>query len=214
MSSLLTFSSDQLSISRMNCGCMITLIANCFSLHNQAKWGQVNLKCKRITSLFSRHRIQSVCQPTYNGFKALLKLYLLSYTAKWIWDRSIYSMISIDMTLFQYFWRFTQIGKKFAEFARKIVLLLFLNNFTTEKITKTILQANAASFFQICVNLQKYWNNVMPIDGLIIEYMDLSHINLAVISWDKSFSKTSSIKLTLMLHTLIFMNQYWTGIWS
>ena len=33
---------------------------------------------------------------------------------------------------------------------------------------------------QICVNLQKYWNNVMSNDGLIIEYMDLSHIHLAV----------------------------------
>ena len=44
-------------------------------------------------------------------------------TAKWIWDRSIYSVIkpSIDMTLFQYFWKFTQICKKFAAFACKIV---------------------------------------------------------------------------------------------
>jgi hypothetical protein len=34
----------------------------------------------------------------------------MSCTAKWIWDRSIYSIIkpSFDMTLFQYFWRFTQ----------------------------------------------------------------------------------------------------------
>jgi hypothetical protein len=31
------------------------------------------------------------------------------------------------------------------------------------------LRANAANFLQICVNLQKYWNNVMSNDGLIIE---------------------------------------------
>jgi hypothetical protein len=40
--------------------------------------------------------------------------------------------------------------------------------------TKTILRANAANFLQICVNLQKYWKNVMSNDGMIIEYMDLS----------------------------------------
>ena len=33
---------------------------------------------------------------------------------------------------------------------------------------------------QICVNFQKYWNNAMSNDGLIIENMDLSHIHLAV----------------------------------
>ena len=46
---------------------------------------------------------------------------------------------------------------------------------------KTILRANAANFLQICVNPKKYWNNGMSIDGLIIEYMDLSHIHLAVV---------------------------------
>ena len=93
------------------------------------------------------------------------------FTAKWKWDRSIYSIIkpSFDMTLFQYFWRFTQICKKFAAFAHKIVFVivsavkLFRNN--------NILRANAAYFLQICVNLQKYWNKVMSIDGLIIEYI-------------------------------------------
>ena len=61
---------------------------------------------------------------------------LLISTAKWIWDRSIYSVIkpSICTTLFQYFWRFTQICKKFAAFAHKIVFVivsvvkLFRNN--------------------------------------------------------------------------------------
>ena len=35
-------------------------------------------------------------------------------------------------------------------------------------------------FVQICTNLQKSWNNMMSNDGLITEYMDLSHIHLAV----------------------------------
>jgi hypothetical protein len=46
---------------------------------------------------------------------------------------------------------------------------LFLNNFTRETITKTILRANAANFLQICANLQKYWNNAMSNDGSSIE---------------------------------------------
>ena len=50
----------------------------------------------------------------------------------------------------------------------------------SETITKTILHSYAANFLQICVNLQKYWNNAMSNDGLIIENMDLSHIHLAV----------------------------------
>ena len=33
---------------------------------------------------------------------------------------------------------------------------------------------------QICVNLQKYWNNLMSNDGFIIENMELSLIYLAV----------------------------------
>ena len=52
-------------------------------------------------------------------------------TDKWIWGRSIYSVIkpSIDMTLFQYFWRFTQICKKFAAFALKIVFVIVSDKF-------------------------------------------------------------------------------------
>ena len=49
----------------------------------------------------------------------------------------------------------------------------------SETIRKTILRSYAANFLQICVNLQKYWNNTMSKDGLIIENMDLSHIHLA-----------------------------------
>jgi hypothetical protein len=48
-------------------------------------------------------------------------------------------------------------------------LLLFLNNFNQQKITKTILRANAANFLQIGANLQKYWNNAMSNDGSSIE---------------------------------------------
>ena len=33
---------------------------------------------------------------------------------------------------------------------------------------------------QICGNFQKYWNNAMSNDGLIIENMDLVHTDLAV----------------------------------
>ena len=38
------------------------------------------------------------------------------------------------------------------------------------------MRSYAENFLQICVNLQKYWNNA----GLIVENVDLSHINLAV----------------------------------
>ena len=79
---------------------------------------------------------------------------------------------SLDLTFFQYFWRFTQICTKFAAFARKIVLLLFLNNFITETTTKTILRANAGNF---CANLQKYWNNTMSNDGSSIDIIDQFH---------------------------------------
>ena len=47
-------------------------------------------------------------------------------------------------------------------------------------ITKTILRSYAANILQICVNFQKYCYNVMSNDGLIIENMDLSQIQLAV----------------------------------
>ena len=47
--------------------------------------------------------------------------------------------------------------------------------------------ADAAHFLQICVNLQNYWN--MSIDGgLIIEYMDLSHIHLAVLTFSTIYA--------------------------
>ena len=84
-------------------------------------------------------------------------------------------------------WHCSSISEDLHRFARnlqhllaKLFLLLFLNNFTTETITKTILRSYAANFLQICANLQKSWNNMMSNDGLIIENMDLSHIHLAV----------------------------------
>ena len=125
-----------------------------------------------------RHSLKLIRMSYKTGPKGK-KYYFL--TAKWIWDRCIYSIIkpSIDMTLFQ-----SEDLHRFAwnlqHLLAKLFLLLFLNNFTTKTITKTILWANAANFLQICVNLQKYWSNVMSIDGLILEYMDLSHIHLAV----------------------------------
>ena len=61
-------------------------------------------------------------------------------------------------------WHCSTISEDLHRFARNLqhlsanlFLLLFLNNFTTETIRKTILGANAANFLQICVNLQKYW---------------------------------------------------------
>ena len=42
---------------------------------------------------------------------------------------------------------------------------------------------------QICANLQNFWNNMMSNDGLITEYMDLSHIHLAVHKKLSSFSE-------------------------
>ena len=58
--------------------------------------------------------------------------------------------------------------------------LTILSSQLPETITKTILRSYAANFLQICVNFQKYWNNAMSNDDLIIENMDLSHIHLAV----------------------------------
>ena len=43
----------------------------------------------------------------------------------------------------------------------------FCSKIVQKQYTKTILQ--------ICVNLQKYWNNVMSIDGSSIEIIDQSH---------------------------------------
>ena len=77
--------------------------------------------------------------------------------------------------MFQYFWRF---ARNLLHLLTKLFLFLWWN--CSETITKTILRANAANFLQICVNLQKYWNNVMSNYGLNIGYMDLSHIHLAV----------------------------------
>ena len=102
-----------------------------------------------------------------------------------------YSLIS--MRLIYYFdtwaiiWHCSSISEDLHRFARnlqhlsaKLFLLLFLNNFTTETLTKTIFRSYAANFLEICANLQKSWNNMMSNDSFIIEYIDLSHIHLAV----------------------------------
>ena len=69
-------------------------------------------------------------------------------TAKWIWDISIYSIInpSFDMTLFQYFWRFTQICKKFAAFARKIVFFIVSEQFYYRKNNKNNFASKCCKF--------------------------------------------------------------------
>ena len=78
----------------------------------------------------------------------------------------------------------SSISKDLHRFARnlqhllaKLFLLLLLNNFTTETITKTLLRANATNILQICANLQKQWNNAMSNDGSSIEIIDQSHEN-------------------------------------
>ena len=79
-------------------------------------------------------------------------------------------------------WHCSSISEDLHRFARnlqhmntKLFLLLFLNNFTTETITRTILRTNAANFWQICADLQKYWNIAMSNDGSSIEIIDQSH---------------------------------------
>ena len=59
------------------------------------------------------------------------RILYVQHTTKWIWDRSIYSIIkpTFDIILFQDFWRFTEICKKFAAFARKIVFVIVSEQF-------------------------------------------------------------------------------------
>ena len=70
--------------------------------------------------------------------------------------------------------------------------------------------SSAANFLQICANLQKFWNNMMSNDGLIIENMDLSHIHLAVLRFTVHFRLcyricyTSEVILT-MVTTIIMV---------
>ena len=49
-----------------------------------------------------------------------------SCTAKWIWDRSTFSILkpSFDIIMFQDFWKVAQICKKFVAFERKIVFVI------------------------------------------------------------------------------------------
>ena len=80
-----------------------------------------------------------------------------------------------------YCFRISEDLHRFATFAPKlfIVFAIISEQFCYRSNNKTILWANAANFLQICVNLQKSWNNSMSNDGLIVENMDLSHIHLA-----------------------------------
>ena len=56
---------------------------------------------------------------------------------------------------------------------------MFLNNFrrATPKNNSSNknMHSYAANFFQIFVNIQKYWNNAMSNDGLGIERIDQTH---------------------------------------
>jgi hypothetical protein len=132
---------------------------------------------------------------------------------EWIWGRSIYSIIkpSFNMTLLQYFWRFTQICKKFEVTFAKLFLLLFLSNFTIETITKTILRANAANFLQICANVQKYWNNAMSNDGSSIENNRSVSWRLSCIKFRSKYSSNTVLCLLrkLMHQTLSPAVSFW-----
>ena len=83
------------------------------------------------------------------------------HTAYSPWDRSIISILepSFDMALFQYFWRFAQICKKFSAFAHKIIFVIVSEQFCE----------------LLCIKFQKYWNNAMSNDGSSIEIIYQSH---------------------------------------
>ena len=98
--------------------------------------------------------------------------------------KSFYIQLNLHETdlLFQYLshhltWQCSSISEDLHRFARnlqhllsKLFLLLFLNNFITETIAKTILWANAANFLQICANLKKYWKIAMSNDVCMLVY--------------------------------------------
>ena len=79
---------------------------------------------------------------------------------------------SIDMTLFQYFCRFTQICKKFAAFAHKIVFVIVSEQFYYRNNNKNNFSSKCCKFL---ANLQKYWNIAMSNDASSIEIIDQSH---------------------------------------
>ena len=89
-------------------------------------------------------------------------------------DPYTYSIIkpSIDMALFQYFWRFAQICKKFAAFARKIVFVIVSEQFYYRNNNKNNFVSKCC---KLLANLQKYWNNAKSNDGSSIEIIDQSH---------------------------------------
>ena len=72
----------------------------------------------------------------WNWFFLMIDFFM--HTAKWIWDRSIFSIIkpSFDIELFQYFWKFTQICKKFAAYERKIVFVIVSGSCTLKIVQK------------------------------------------------------------------------------
>ena len=75
-------------------------------------------------------------------------------TDKWIWGRSIYSLFkpSFNIKLFQYFWRFSQICKKFAVFARKIVFVIVSEQFYYRNNNKNLF---ASKCYKYLTNLCK-----------------------------------------------------------
>ena len=88
------------------------------------------------------------------------------------------------------FWRFAQICKKVAWFAQKIIFVIV----SVSKLFRNNSKNNFASkCCKFLANLQKSWNNMMSNVGLIIEYIDPSHIHLAVVPPVKSKVEISQI---------------------
>ena len=86
------------------------------------------------------------------------------------------------MTLFQYFRRFTDLQEICSIWTQNCCCFrTILGQLLPKTIKTTILRSYTANFFQICVSLQKYWNNAMSNDGLSIEMIDrLMEIKLYV----------------------------------
>ena len=129
------------------------------------KWERMILKKTRSFCWFSSNSEVEVTWASLIGWPhTMSNVYILWHhfsniicpdcTAKWIWDRSIFSIIepSFDIVLFQDLWRFAQIC---TDMLAKLFLVLLLNKFRHITITKTILRANLCKSVQICANLCK-----------------------------------------------------------
>ena len=88
--------------------------------------------CKRSTLIFLNQHFKEILRMSFLQkilwIAGALLIQLNEYETR---DRSIHSIIkpTFDIISFQDFWRFAQICKKFAAFARKIVFVIFSEQF-------------------------------------------------------------------------------------